>query len=180
MNKPILYCDCDGVIFNTIEVAFNIMREKGYDVNNQNQRNQFFQHEVEWVDIFDKAKVINDSINKLRYIKESGFFDDVIILTKLSGGYDEERLKRDIFKDLLPEFRVVTLQYGLDKGLVVPARGNILIDDEVRNCQKWGNQNGTPVLFTEYMSDLEKDIIDDLEDVHFTNGVKELLKTRNF
>ena len=29
MNKPIFYCDCDGVILNTIEVAYQIMKENG-------------------------------------------------------------------------------------------------------------------------------------------------------
>ena len=65
MNKPILYCDCDGVIFNTIDVAFQMMKEKGYDINDATQRNAFFQYEVNWNNVFDQAVVINNSVEKI-------------------------------------------------------------------------------------------------------------------
>ena len=179
MEKPILYCDCDGVILNTIDVAFNMMRELGYDIENKKQINDFFKNEIEWIDVFDRAKVINNSIDKIKLLKESSIFSDIIILTKLSGGYDEERLKRDLFRECLPDIRVITLQFGIQKATIVNARNNVLIDDEKNNCINWKDNNGTAVLFSSD-SDFKNNIVNDLMDIPKTQGVKKLLKTRNF
>ena len=93
MKKPILYCDCDGVIFNTIEVAFKIMKKMGCDMQDRNQIDYFFREVINWYDVFDYATVINDSIDKIRSLKEQDIFLDIIILTKLSGNSHEEELK---------------------------------------------------------------------------------------
>ena len=180
MDRPIFYCDCDGVILNTIEVAFQIMREMGCDMSNGNEIDYYFKKLIDWNEVFEKASFINNSIERIRYIKENNIFKDIIILTKLSGANHEERLKRDLFKEVLPGIKVITLQYGLPKGLVVPAKDNILVDDEIRNCKEWEKQNGTAILFSPYMSNLEKNIISNIGDVVNTEGAKRLLKTRNF
>lgn len=180
MEKPIFYCDCDGVILNTIEVAFSIMRDHGCNTSNRSEVDNYFRKLINWNEIFERARIINNSIDRLRYIKESEIFKDVVILTKLSGGDDEERLKRDLFKDVLPGVRVITLQYGLNKGVVVPAKGNILLDDEIGNCEKWRNEDGIAILFSQYMRSPDDDIINDLSDLVHTEGVKKLLKTRYF
>ena len=178
MEKPIFYCDCDGVILNTIEVAFSIMRENGCDMSNRQEIDLFFKRLIDWNEVFDKASFINDSVEQLKSIKDEDIFKDVVILTKLSGGYDEERLKRDLFNEVLPGFKVITLQYGLAKGLVVPASGNILLDDEIGNCNQWNSVNGTAILFAPYMRNPKKNIINDLSELTSTSGVKKLLKTR--
>ena len=178
MEKPVFYCDCDGVILNTIEIAFDIMRDNGLNINDRRQTDLFFKSLINWNEVFSRAKVINGAIEKLRYIKDSGAFKDVIILTKLSGGYHEEGLKRALFNKTLPNIKVITLQYGLNKGLVVKAKGNILVDDEIGNCEKWQDEEGIPILFSPYVCNPENDIISDLEDLSKANGVKKLLKTR--
>ena len=178
MEKPIFYCDCDGVIINTIEVSFKIMQEAGCNINNRSEVDAFFKSKIDWNKVFSKIDYINNSIEKLKLIKSQNIFKDVIILTKLSGGYDEERLKRDLFKEVLPDFKVITLQYGLSKGLAVPAKDNILVDDEIGNCKSWEKENGIAILFSPYMFNLETNIINNLCDVTDTLGVKKLLKTR--
>ena len=180
MEKPIFYCDCDGVILNTIEVAFQIMRKKGCNMSDRREVDLYFKRIIDWNEVFEKARFINNSIERLKRLKKEELFRDIIILTKLSGGYDEERLKRDLFSEVLPGFKVVTLQYGLSKGLVVPAKGNILLDDEIGNCSEWNKQEGIAILFAQYMRSLDENVISDLSDLKNTSGVKELIKTRNF
>lgn len=180
MEKPILYCDCDGVILNTIEIAFDMMSEAGYDINDEFQRNYYFKHIVNWQDIFDRVTVINDSIEKIKLLKEKNVFSDIVVLTRLSGKYNEERLKRDLFKEYLPDTRVITIQFDIEKASVVKASNNILIDDEIRNCNNWRNNNGIAILFSEDSKDLRHNVINDLMDIPNTKGVKKLLKTRNF
>ena len=178
MGTPIFYCDCDGVLLNTIEVSFRIMRDMGYDISNRKEVDSFFKKLIDWNEVFDKSAFINNSVEKIKYIKELNIFKDVIILTKLSGGYDEERLKRDLFYEVLPNIKVITLQYGLSKGVVVNAKDNILVDDEIGNCKNWEKEGGISILFSPYMVNLEDNIISDLADVQNTSGVKKLLKTR--
>ncbi len=180
MEKPIFYCDCDGVILNTIEVAFQIIRENGYNINlgNREEVDKYFRTTADWNKIFDRAEIINDSADRLRYLKNKKIFEDVMILTKISGGYQEEKLKLELFRKLLPTIKVITLQYGMSKGIAVPARGNLLLDDEIGNCEEWKSHDGTAVLFSPYMSNLDKDIISNISDLERTDGVKRLLKTR--
>ena len=180
MDKPTFYCDCDGVILNTIEVAFKIMERMGIDIHNRKQVDDTFRTLIDWNDIFAETGPINNSIDKLKLIKSSNIFKDIVILTKISGSYYEEVLKRDYFKETLPDIRVITLQYGLSKGSVVPAKGNILVDDEIGNCERWKNCDGTAILFKKNMCALEDNIINDLEDIVYTEGAKKLLKTRYF
>ena len=180
MDKPIFYCDCDGVILNTIEVGFNIMRDMGCNMSDRKEIDYYFKNRVDWNEIFEKANFINNSVMQLKYLKRQDFFKDIIILTKLSGACHEERLKRDLFKEVLPEIKVVTLQYGLSKALVVPSKGNILLDDEVRNCKGWAKEDGVAVLFSPYMESFEKDVVSNISDIVETEGVKRLIKTRNF
>ncbi len=180
MDKPIFYCDCDGVILNTIEVAFNIMKENGCDISNRKEVDYYFKKIIDWNEIFSKAKYINNSIEQIKLLKEQDIFKDIIILTKLSGSIDEERLKRDLFKEVLPDIRVITLQYGLNKSLVVPSKGNILLDDEINNCKEWKKEKGIAILFSPYMSSYGSNVISNISDVPYTKEVKKLIKTRKF
>ena len=181
MEKPTLYCDCDGVILNTIEVAFNLMQEMGCDMSDGNQIDRYFREEINWIDIFDRATIINDSIGKIQLLRKSGIFDDVIILTKLSGGPHEERLKREIFGDYLPNTKVITLPFVVKKSSVISDPENhVLVDDEMRNCNDWQSKEGTAILFSKDIRDLNNNVVNDLIDIPNTNGVKKLLKTRYF
>ena len=179
MEKPILYCDCDGVILNTIEIAFQIMQSNGCNMKSREEIDRYFRQLIDWREVFDKATFIDDAVDKIKLLKESNIFSDIIVLTKLSGGYHEEGLKRDLFKEYLPDTRIITLQYGLTKAGVVKAKDNILIDDEERNCNNWKDNEGIAILFSKENKDLKHNVIDDLLDITNTKGVKKLLKTRN-
>ena len=78
MDKPILYSDCDGVILNTIEVAYNIMQEHGCNIRNREEVDRYFREFIDWKELINKAEVINNATGKLRYMKSSNIFVDVI------------------------------------------------------------------------------------------------------
>lgn len=180
MGKPILYCDCDGVIFNTIDIAYEIMKQHGCDMSDK-EIDYYFRKIIDWQDIIRKSTVINDSINKIKELKASGLFDDVIILTLLSGNYDEERLKRNKFEISLPDIKIITLQYGIQKSSILAnPEKHILVDDKKSNCSNWQNSGGTAILFSQDENDLENNIINDLVDIPNTEGYKKLIKTRYF
>ena len=180
MDKPILYIDCDGVIFNTIAVGYEMMKKKGCNMNNHREVDKYFR-ELDWRDIFKEAKVINNAFERIEELKRSNLFSDVVILTGLSGSYYEEGMKRDIFHMYLPGTRVITAQRGIPKALVAPHHENsILVDDEEKNCDSYKKYDGHAILFSEDILDLDNDAINDLGYVSETNEYKELVKTRNF
>ena len=176
MNKPILYSDFDGVIYDTIAVAFKMMKEANIDVDDRLARDKFFRYIIDYVKLYENSTIINDAVNKLMNIKNSNIFSDVIILTKLSGNYDEERIKRNFLQKVLPEIKVVTMQYDLNKATVVLPEGHVLVDDEKRNCRQWNDANGVAILFRKEIVDLQNDIINDLDDLTNTESVKRLIK----
>lgn len=175
--ESILYVDCDGVIFNTIETAFNMMLENNLDITNKNLVDNFFKN-VNWNLLLRKSIIINDAINKMKNISDKQIYKDVIILTKLSGNYHEEGLKRETFGLLLPNIKVITLPRNYDKTFVVPSKNNILVDDEEKNIVSWNKNGGIGIRFMNDIVDLEHDTINDLDDIENTNGVKLLRKTR--
>lgn len=176
MNN-ILYIDCDGVIFNTIETAFKMMKENNIDITD-NRKVDYFFRSTSWELLLENSIIINDAINKIKLLKGKQIYKDVIILTKLSGNYTEERLKRETFSLLLPNTKVITLPRNYDKALVVSSMNNILVDDEEKNVISWNNHGGTGIRFMKDLIDFENDIINDLDDIENTNGVKLLRKTR--
>ncbi len=178
MTKPILYSDCDGVLYDTIDTALQIMRVNGVDMNNKQEIDYFFRYLLDWDYVFKKAEIINGAIDKLKILKEMGYFSDVIILTRLSGNKNEEQIKKDIFGIALPNTKLITLEFKLSKAEVVDAKDNVLVDDEMKNITPWKNAEGCAILFKKDICDLENDTVNDLLDIPNTKSVKRLLKIR--
>lgn len=174
--KNILYIDCDGVILDTIETAFTMMKENNIDITNKYLVDYFFRN-INWNYLINNSMIINNAIEKIKILKNNNIYQDVVILTKLSGNYDEERLKRDTFFKLLPNIKVITLPRDYNKALVVPSINNILIDDEDKNIASWNNYGGIGIKFTKDIIDLDNNIINDLNDIENTSKVKMLRKT---
>lgn len=178
INNIILYLDCDGVILNTIDKAYEIMQEEGLDINDWRIVNRFFIN-TDWNMLIEKAGVIKDAINKIKKIIELNLFKEVAILTKTSGNLCEEGIKREFFGEVLPGVRVITVDFYANKDEVVNPVNNILVEDSIKNAVRWNNAGGIGVLFVKGKPDYEKDEIDDLADLCETGSVKRLLRTRN-
>lgn len=178
---PNFYNDCDGVLFDTIDVALDMMKEQGCNMADGKEVDYYFRKVIDWNEVFRRAREINNGVEKFKILSESGYFNESMILTGLSGNDHEERLKRFIFGERLPGVRVITVQYGIPKALVIsqPERG-LLVDDEKRNCIKWEQYGGTAVLFSKEIMDLKNNIVNDIIDIPYTEGYKKLVKTRYF
>lgn len=177
MNNVILYIDCDGVIFDTINTAYRMMDEIGLDRHKREEADFFFQT-VDWNVLIYEAGVLNNAIRKIKYIITNNIFSEVKVLTKLSGNPDEERIKRIILGKLLPDVEIITLEIYEHKDEKVHAKGNVLVDDDTKNYERWNNASGIGVHYIQNVSDLENNIISDLLDIPNTKGVKTLLKRR--
>ncbi len=179
MIDTILYLDCDGVILNTMETSYKMMKELGLDSRKCEDLDYFFISYIDWNYLIYKSGIINDAILKIRKIKDSNFYKDVKILTKLSGNIDEELIKRRLFLKLLPDIEVITLPFKGNKDEVVNPVGNILVEDNLSNFDRWEKAYGNAILFKQNEFNYDSNIICDLMDIPKTNTVKKLIKTRN-
>ena len=102
MEKPILYCDCDGVIFNTIEIAFEIMKKMGCNMNDKNEVDRFFRLAIDWKEVFDQIK---------DYDPNKGFSISQKFME--NNGLDHQAMtskQRELFKELYESGRANTMK----------------------------------------------------------------------
>ena len=94
---PNFYNDCDGVLFDTIDVALDMMKEQGCNMADGKEVDYYFRKVIDWNEVFRRAREINNGVEKFKILSESGYFNESVILTGLSGNDHEERLKRFIY-----------------------------------------------------------------------------------
>lgn len=175
MNDVILYLDCDGVILDTIDEAYRMMEEVGLDSKNKELVHKFFLN-VDWNLLVLRAGILKDAVNKIKKIRESNLFKDIIILTKISGNLYEEEVKRNLFGELLPEIEIITVKFNDNKDEVVNPKNNILVEDTLNNAIRWRNAGGIGLYFVKENPNYMYDEIADLSEINKTVGVQKVLK----
>ena len=103
-----LYLDCDGVILDTINMSYKMLKEKG--IEREEEKKDFYRN-LSWEELIIEAGEINNSIEK---IKELTKVYDVEILTHvISEG--EIIAKENYFKEVLPEVKVIAVPKEIKK-----------------------------------------------------------------
>ena len=82
-----LYIDFDGVIVNTIDITYKMANSLGIKKDYTNYL-QFFQN-LNWEEVLEQAKPINDSFNEIKKIINSHKFN-VFILTHVTSIHEAE------------------------------------------------------------------------------------------
>mgnify|MGYP000279628875 CR=1 FL=1 len=100
-----LYLDCDGVILDTINMSYKMIKNKG--LTNEKDIEHFYKN-LSWEELIIEAGEINNSIEK---IKELTKVYDVEILTHVNSD-GEIIAKLNYFKEVLPEVKVIAV-FGL-------------------------------------------------------------------
>ena len=147
-----LYIDCDGVIFDTIKVAFNEMREIGVNLKDESAIDDYFKN-CDWSRLIEISRIINDSIEKIKILSESGDFKSVNVATHRCS-YLEGVIKTEKFKELIPNIKIITIPRKIAKHFAVPASNHILIDDAKSKIIDWINAGGIGILFSEKVNRL--------------------------
>ena len=159
------YIDLDGVILNTEGLLFNEI----LNTDNKNTLSEEFIMQlvinINWAYILKNAKVINDSIDILRKLDK----DDSTILTRVHSNQEAET-KINYFKSINIDQKVITVPYPLKKNDVVSAKGNILIDDCLKNLRYWSNDGGYAMFF-----DKNENNIDSWDEYNI-NGYQRVLR----
>ena len=157
-----LYIDFDGVISDTIEVTYKMMEDKKIDKSDSKVVFNFYKS-LDWVSLLERTPLINNSMEKIEKIINSGRFD-VAILTHVSC-QDEAVAKIKYIRKFLKTVTIISVPKEVSKTEAVCAKDSILVDDYKGNLTEWEAAGGIGVRF--YKTKRETKFIDitDLEEI---------------
>ena len=137
-----LYLDCDGVILDTINMSYKMIKEKG--ITKREEIDHFYKN-LSWQQLIIEAGEINNSITKIKKLME---VFDVEILTHINSN-GEIIAKLNYFDKVLPGIKVITVPKEVKKADAVDPEGNILVDDYLPNLEYWEERGGIPIKFSD-------------------------------
>lgn len=150
-----LYLDCDGVILDTINKSYKMMREEG--ITTEEEIADFYSN-ISWEKLIIESGEIKGSINKIKELMEHY---DVEILTHVYSE-KETKAKSEYFKRVLPNINMIAVPKHKNKADVVNAKGAILVDDYLENLEYWESEDGIPIKFSDSRKECKYTVIEDL------------------
>ena len=157
-----LYIDFDGVILDTIGESYKMMDEAGIDKKNYEDCFKFYSN-LDWVDMIKKSPEINDSMNCIKKIMESGKFR-VSILTHITT-LEEGIAKINYIRRRLKDITVILVPKKISKTKMVHSEGSILVDDYAGNLREWENAKGIGIRFSTKLNGKGFLVIDKLDKI---------------
>lgn len=151
-----LYIDFDGVILDTITVLYEEAKRQEYEIDDR----EFYKN-FNYKCILKDKYIINDSINCIQKLIDSGKFD-VSILThcnSIKEGADKVRYIRKYFKDIT----VIICPKEISKTKMIQTKGAILVDDYAGNLREWESEGGIPVRFSTKLNGKGYRVVDKLD-----------------
>ena len=149
-----LYIDFDGVILDTATLLFEEWRKNPErDKLPEREKIRYIQNS-DWNYIIYHSKIINNSIECLKEMNPKQSF----ILTKINSVENEGYAKIKWLRENGIKQGIILVPYHLKKTDLVDAKGNVLVDDCLKNLEEWEEEGGKPIFF-----DMDNDNIDSWE-----------------
>ncbi len=156
-----LYIDFDGVIVNTIDITYKMANSLGIKKDYTNYL-QFFQN-LNWEEVLEQAKPINDSFNEIKKIINSHKFN-VFILTHVTSIHEAEA-KIKLINRYLENITIITVPKSISKTKVLNTKDAILIDDFPPNLDDWEKSGGIGIRFDLDLDGKGHQVIDRLSQI---------------
>ena len=156
-----LYIDFDGVIYNSIDVSYD-MASKANVSKDYESYYQFFKN-LDCCEVIERSSEINDAFSCIRKICDSKKFN-VFILTHVIS-LEEAVEKINLIREHLDDVAIIPVPKRVDKNKIVPAKGSILIDDYPENLKLWELAGGIGIRFDLDMDGKGFKVIDKLDEV---------------
>lgn len=150
-----LYLDCDGVILDTINKSYQMLKNK--KLRAEAEVREFYSN-IDWEKLIEESGEINNSINK---IKELTKYFDIEILTHVNSE-NEAKVKINYFKRMLPGINVITVPKAIKKADYVNPVGCVLVDDYSSNLAYWKEKGGIPIKFSDHEENCPYTVISNL------------------
>lgn len=153
-----LYLDCDGVILDTINMSYKMLKEKG--IEREEEKEDFYRN-LSWEELIIEAGEINNATDKIKKLTE--IYDVAILTHVISEG--EIIAKENYFKAVLPNVKVISVPKGTKKADAVDSKGNILVDDFLPNLDYWHEKGGISIKFSDSGKECIYQTITDLSEL---------------
>ena len=141
MSKQKIFIDFDGVIFDTEQ---RVVERK--NLRPDISWNDFFE-ELDWFELLDEAKVINNAIDYILEGQEKT--KQLAILTKIHTLIEMEA-KVKALRSRKVEVPILFVPPHVKKSQIyLPNNGEILIDDSIKNLIDWEQKGGKSIYFSE-------------------------------
>lgn len=137
-----LYLDCDGVILDTINKSYRMLKEEGLTTEEEVAK---FYNDINWTELIEESGQINNAISEIKELRN--YFDIEILTHVYSNNEIEAKLK--YFASELPNINVVTVPKNVKKADFVDARDAILVDDYILNLDYWASKGGIAIKFSD-------------------------------
>ncbi len=139
-KKYKIYIDFDGVIKDTHDALFE-------DYNEKIKRGEYVtdtEHVIkkDWIYVLEKSPIIGNAIKIINELD-----NDAAVLTRTHSLENESVAKIRNLRELGLKSEIIIVPYQLKKTDVVPAKGNILVDDAIFNLEEWQSSQGIPIFF---------------------------------
>lgn len=139
-----LYLDCDGVILDTINHSYRMLKELGIEGEAETRA---FYSSIDWDKLVEDAGEIDNATDKIKVLDESNLFE-IAILTHVNSD-NEAFVKYKYFKEKIPNIEVIPVDKRINKGDFVDPKGCILVDDFTPNLEYWEAKGGIPIKFSD-------------------------------
>lgn len=140
-----LYIDFDGVILDTITPLYAGFKAAGISMDDLPARREYVTN-LDFRTLVKDENILNDSINCINKLKESGLFQ-ISILTHINS-IDEGVVKVNYIRRYFKDITVILTPRSLDKTEMVHSEGSILVDDYSENLKIWKSRGGIPIKFS--------------------------------
>lgn len=155
-----LYIDFDGVICNTIEVTYQMIKNANIDPKDVKKVTIFYQH-IDWDAIIESSTAINDAWECIQKLVDSKKFN-ISILTHVIS-LEEAVAKIKYIRKYSKHIAVIPVPKQISKTKMVDVEGSILVDDYVNNLIEWDQNGGISIRFDLDMDGKGYKVIDKLD-----------------
>lgn len=157
-----LYIDFDGVLMDTITTSYRLLDEQKVDRNNYDEMLKFYQT-LNWEEVIEVTPILNDSINRLKKLKESKQFNISILthVNSLPEIIEKVKFIRKYFHDIT----IIACPKQISKTQMVHVKDAILIDDWHVNLEEWRDAGGIGIHFSPTFEDKGFICIDHIDDI---------------
>ena len=157
-----LYIDFDGVILNTIDVSYGMLKDLGISHRDYDRVGEFYAN-LDWKKFLKECNPINDSINCIKKIIDSNMFN-VNILSHVTG-LDEAIAKIEYIRKYFKDITFIPVPKKISKTKMVHTKDAILIDDFKGNLTEWEKNGGIGIRFNTDMEANGFTVIDRLDKI---------------
>ena len=148
-----LYFDFDGVILDTITISNKYIKVN--NITDEKEIHDYFEN-LDWRDLMSRSSIINNAVENIWKIYESGLFK-IGIITHYNS-IQEIMLKDKFIKDNLPnDIDVYYVHYSNKK--------NSKVDDYIKNIDSWELDEGIGIKFSDSDKECEYLKINSLDEI---------------